>query len=225
MRLRKEIIAALLLVLAASCFAQVDRNLLPKYGSLPKEDWQKKADDAFISGMDQEYRGDRKKAATDMALRGWQSLQSGDENDAMRRFNQAWLLDRKNGVALWGMAAVEADWGKFEDSLQLFKEADNHSRNDLNFQVDYARVVGLAGLASKEDGLLKEAYKRFRRIYEQNPQNVRNLQNWAKTLFGANEYAEAWSKVELAETTPDRNRLDPEFIAELTKQMPRPLKP
>jgi hypothetical protein len=77
------------LILCAKLACADDRNLLPKYGNLPKTDWQKAADDKFISGMDEDYHGDRKKASMDMAMRGWQYLAAGDLDDAMRRFNQA----------------------------------------------------------------------------------------------------------------------------------------
>src|ERR1051325_3259487 len=77
-------------------FAQ-DINLLPKYGLLPKNDAQKNADAIFLAEMDKEYKGDRKKAAEDVALMGWQFLREGNGAVAMKRFNQAWLLNNENG--------------------------------------------------------------------------------------------------------------------------------
>ena len=90
-----------------------------------KADWQKAADDAYIKATDEEYHGDRKKASTDTAMRGWQLLAGGDLEGAMRRFNQAWLLNNNSGIALWGMAAVETEWEKFDESLKLFAEAQD----------------------------------------------------------------------------------------------------
>jgi tetratricopeptide (TPR) repeat protein len=140
----------------------------------------------------------------------------------MRRFNQAWLLNPENGVALWGMAAVESDWGKVDESLKLFAEAEKFEGGDINFMVDFARSVAVAGVARKDDALLKEAFDRFQSIYAKAPQNTRNLQNWAIALFGAGKYSDAWAKVKLAEATPDRNQLDPRFVAALESRMPRP---
>jgi tetratricopeptide (TPR) repeat protein len=202
--------------------AQSADNLLPKYGLLPETDGQKAADKAFISGMDHDYHGDLKKAANDMALRGWQYLKQGDPDDAMRRFNQAWLLDKTNGTALWGMAAIEADKEKYDDSLKLFAEAEKSAGGEINFTVDYARTVGAAAIARNDDALLKDALDRFQHIYEKAPQNVRNLQNWATILYQKDRYSEAWSKVKLAEATPNKNQLNPRFLAELEAHMPRP---
>jgi tetratricopeptide (TPR) repeat protein len=199
-----------------------DRNLLPKYGNLPKADWQKAADDAYIKATDEGYHGDRKKASTDTAMRGWQCLAGGNFEDAMRRFNQAWLLNNKNGVALWGMAAVETGWEKYDESLGLFAEAEEFVGGQINFSVDYSRAVGMAGVKRKDDFLIKNAFDRYEHIYQKAPQNGRNLKNWAMTLFGLGRYSEAWAKVKLAESTPEKAHFDPSFLADLQSHMPRP---
>jgi tetratricopeptide (TPR) repeat protein len=202
-------------------FAQ-DINLLPKYGLLPKTAGQKKADAIFLAEIDKEYKGNLKKAANDMALRGWQYLREENPLDAMRRFNQAWLLDSSNGKALWGMAAFEAIIGEMDESLKLFAEAERSVGDDINFSVDYAKAIGLGGAQTKNETLLKDAVARFARVYEKAPQNTLNLENWAKTLFLVGDYAEAWKKVKLAEATPGRADLDPRFLAALQSKMPRP---
>jgi len=202
-------------------FAQ-NINLLPKYGLLPKNDAQKKADAIFLAEMDKEYKGNRKKAAEDVALMGWQFLREGDRSDAMKRFNQAWLLDSSNGIALWGMAAIEADAKKFEESLELFAEAERSVGNDINFSVDYAKAMGLAGAIGKNEERLKDAFARFARVHEKAPEYTLNLENWAKTLFLVGNYAEAWKKVKLAEATPNGRDLDRRFLKDLKSRMPRP---
>jgi tetratricopeptide (TPR) repeat protein len=217
-----HILLAAALISCALLIRADDSNLLPKYGGLPETDWQKAANAAFISGMSEDYHGDLKKASMDMAMRGWQYLAAGDFDDAMRRFNQAWLLNKKNGTALWGMAAVTATSGKYDDSLKLFAEAEKFVGSEINFSVDYARTVGMAGVARKDDALLNDAFDRFKRIYKKAPQHTKNLQNWAMTLFGTGKYAEAWEKVKLAEATPNKDQLDPSFLAALQARMPRP---
>jgi tetratricopeptide (TPR) repeat protein len=157
-----------------------------------------------------------------MAAHGWQYLAAGDPEDAMRRFNQAWLLKNDCGVALWGMAAVEADWGKLDDSLKLFSEAEKFVSGEINFSVDYARAIGMVGSQRHDDALLKDAFDRFQRVYDKAPQNTKNLQNWAMTLFAVGKYSDAWEKVKLAEATPNKGDLDPRFLEALQARMPRP---
>jgi tetratricopeptide (TPR) repeat protein len=215
------LLTTLLILCAAFAWAD-DRNLLPKYGSLPRTDWQKAADEKFISGVDEEYHGNRNKASDDMAARGWEYLAAGNLTDAMRRFNQAWLLNNSNGTALWGMAAIEANSGKFNESLKLFAEAEKYVGDQINFSVDYALMLGTAGVQLKDKALLKEAFGRFERNYQKAPQNTKNLQSWAFTLFSLGRYPEAWSKVKLAEATPNKAALSPQFLETLQSRMPRP---
>jgi tetratricopeptide (TPR) repeat protein len=210
------------LILCANLACADDRNLLPKYGDMPLTAIEKEINDKFVSGMDEDYHGDLKKASMDMAMRGWQYLHEGNLEDAMRRFNQAWLLNKKNGTALWGMAAIEASSGNYAESLKLFTEAEKFVGSEINFSVDFAKALGKAGVQLKDDTLLKYAFNRFERNYQKAPQNTLNLQNWAMTLFGIGNYSEAWAKVKLAETTPNKNVLDPRFLADLQSRMPRP---
>lgn len=218
--------AVLLLVLfsvglTAPALAQ-DINLLPKYGALPKNEAQKAADERFLASIDDYYKGNRKKAAEDVSARGWQLLRRGNIPDAMRRFNQAWLIDNENGNALWGMAAVQAGAGKITESLKLFAEAERLVGEDIDFSVDCARGLGFAGALTKNDAILKDAFVRFNHLYEKAPQHTLNLQNWAIALFLVGNYAEAWKKIQLAEATPRHAELDAKFIAVLQGKMPRP---
>jgi tetratricopeptide (TPR) repeat protein len=157
-RMKRNQLARLLLpsalILCAALAWADDRNLEPKYGSLPKADWQKAADEKFISAMDEDYHGDLKKASDDMAARGWQYLRVGDHSEAMRRFNQSWLLNNDNGTALWGMAAIEADAGKFDESLKLFAEAEKFVGGEINFSVDDANAVAIAGVKRRNKACL-----------------------------------------------------------------------
>jgi len=208
-------------LLASNAFVQ-DINLQPKYGVQPKNDAQKAADEKFLANIDSYYKGDRKKAAVDVATRGWQFLRQGNAPDAMKRFNQAWLLDSSNGNALWGMAAFEAGSGKLNESLTLFAEADRIIGDDIDFSVDYAKLLGVIGAQTKNKAMLNDAFTRFARIHEKAPQHTLNLQNWAIMLFYAGNFAEAWKKIKLAEATPRHAELDPRFLTALQNKMPRP---
>jgi cytochrome c-type biogenesis protein CcmH/NrfG len=119
------------------------------------------------------------------------------------------------------MAAFEASSGKLDESLKLFAEAERFVGDRINFSVDYARAVGIAGVDRHDDALLKDAFERFEGIYKKDPRNTKNLQNWATTLYGVGRYSESWEKVKLAEATPNKDQLDPRFVAALQARMPR----
>ncbi len=178
MRMRRIILVLLFMVCStfSVAFTQ-DINLLPKYGLFPKSEAQKKADAQFLATIDDHYKGNRKKAADDVSVRGWQLLRQGDISNAMRRFNQAWLIDSSNGTALWGMAVIQAGSGKLENALMLFSEAEALVGDDIDFSADYAKALGIAGVQTRNNALLDDAFTRFERIHERAPQHTLNLQN------------------------------------------------
>ena len=222
MHLFRAVLLALLLPFAINIAHAQDTSLQPKYGSTPKSAPQLAADEMFIASIDETYKGNHAKAAADVSARGWQLLRAGNVNDAMRRFNQAWLLDHSNGVALWGMAAIQSNTSNTQESLKLFAEAERSIGDDIDFSVDHAKTLGIAGAETKSDSLLNDAFTRFAQLHQKAPQHVLNLQNWAITLFYIGNYAEAWKKIRLAEAAPRRADLDQAFIAALQGKMPRP---
>ncbi len=216
-------LACILLALASTttlAYAQ-DTNLLPKYGGVPRNEAQLASDEEFINTIEGLYGGNRIEAAEYFATRGWNYLRQDNRQDAMRRFNQAWLLDKSNGAALWGMAAILGGAGNTAEALKLFSEAGRTLEGDINFSADYAMTLGVAGADSHNDVLLKDAFSLFERNYQREPQHVPNLQNWAKTLFYVEKYAEAWEKIQLAEAAPRHAELNASFIAVLQARMPR----
>lgn len=221
LRLPIALVALTWSLACAAAFAQ-DRSLLPKYGSAQKTQAELAADAALLAAVDHMYNGDRKKASQFATARGWQAFRGARYSEAMRRFNQAWLIDPSNGQAYWGMGAVQGANGRSNDALLLFQEAAPLVRSDIDFEVDFARAWGLAGVESGNDEFLQNAFSRFESIHKKAPENMMNLHNWAIVLFARGDYAEAWSKIKLAELTPRGMAIDPAFIAALQARMPRP---
>lgn len=202
-----------------------DINLLPKFGAAAKTEGQKAADAEFIATIGKQFNGDRQKAAEAVAQRGWRFLQENHPADAMRRFNQAWLLDSGSGAALWGMAVLQAGLGgkdNDQSALALFAEAERALPGNIDFAADYARGLGVIGARSSDQSLLRQAFGRFAKVDGAAPQHVSNLQNWAITLYYTGDYAQAWRKIKQAEAAPRHAELDQQFIALLQTKMPRP---
>jgi tetratricopeptide (TPR) repeat protein len=197
-------------------------NLLPKYGNEEKTAEQKAIDAQFLKGLDDSYGGDRKKASIEIAQGGWQFVGQGNLDNAMVRFNQAWLADNKNGLSIWGMGVVLATSGQFERCLPYFAEAEGLLGSDIGFSVDYAKVLGIAGAELKNTAHTNNALARFAKIYGQQPDNTLNLQNWSITLFYNDKFKDAWDKLKLAEATAGKADIDPNFVAALQAKMPRP---
>ena len=222
-----HLLCAIYLVFVAACASEPNRraadtsiNLLPKYGLVEKNAAQKAADAELLAAVDEDY-DDRGQAAEHAANRGWEFLRQGKPNEAMRRFNQAWLIDPTNGNSIWGMAAIESNAGKVE-SLQLFAEAEGLLGDDLDLDVDHARAIGMIGFRTRNKELLQDAFARYSSLYERAPEHTLNLQNWAIALYLVGDYAQAWQKIELAEATPTHAEIDPNFVRDLERKAPRP---
>lgn len=221
-RVKVLILAVLVSVGLAVSTSHAADSLQPKYGGEPRTPGQEAADRKFLAEMDAHFKGDRRKAAQEATKRGWAFLRQGNVPDAMRRFNQAWLLDNTSGSALWGMAAVQGTRGKLDESLALLREAEGSMAGDVDFQADYARTIGMLGAQTRNKPLVEDALSRFARVHARAPEHTLNLQNWAIILFYIGDYAGAWQKIKLAEATPQRQHLDPRFLSDLSRSMPRP---
>ncbi len=202
-------------------FAQISA-LLPKYGAQAGDANLAVEVQKVLADAEAQFHGDRKRASAEFAARGWVVLRQGKGDEAMQRFNQAWLLQGHNGNALWGMGQIEANRGKPAESLKLFGEANRLIGFDVDFAVDYARALSLAGVKLGDKKLLDEAFKRFAQLQARAPQSTLNLQNWAIALYYTGQYAAAWDKVKAAQATPRGAEMDKKFVAELQFKMPRP---
>jgi tetratricopeptide (TPR) repeat protein len=206
--------------LSAFCLlSQAQINLLPKYGDQPKNPAQLAADANFIALIDKTFDGNRKKASEELVSRGWAFYRAGKPDDAIRRFNQAWLVQPDNGYALWGMGVIEMGRQRLDSGLALFQESAVLLGDDIDFQSDFARTKAM--MANSEADL-QLIWKEFERIHVKAPDHTLNLQNWAISYFYAGRYRDAWQKIQLAERTPRGRELDPNFLQDLSEKMPRP---
>lgn len=214
-------LVTLVFLTCGTCYSQTVASL-PKYGRIGNEIALTEEDRRFVDISDQLHKGDRKQAAQKMANHGWQLLRQNMTDAAMQSFNRAWLLESGNGNALWGMGQIEANRGHANASLNLFAEANRRVGFDIDFAVDYARAMALAGVKLNDAKLSDEAIRRFAQIQTRSPQHTLNLQNWAIALFYAGKYGPAWDKIKTAQATPRGAEVDKKFVADLQGKMPRP---
>ena len=199
-----------------------DISVMPKYGGGNKTALQLESDASFLKSMDKNFDGDRVRASDEVAKFAWQALRQGRGVDAARRFNQAWLLNPKNGLALWGMGALESDKGQHASAVKLFDEAGEFMKGDPDFLADQARAFGFIGLETKDQALQDRAWRLFDDVKRRDPQHTGNLQNWAIVLYYGGRFQEAWQKIGEAEKTPNGKDISPAFLKALSERMPRP---
>ena len=117
-------------------------NEQPMYGNGPKTPAMIEADKTFLA--ETEKRGYSRAQGSDMSVTlGWRYFRERhDMATAMKRFNQAWLLDPDNGDAFHGFAVLvmarDRDAGQAE---RLFQRGITASRQSPGIWLDYGRFL------------------------------------------------------------------------------------
>jgi Tfp pilus assembly protein PilF len=93
------------------------------FGGYEKTAWQNTADEQFMEIVLPGFQDDRAAAAESFARTGWNSYYQDDRTSAIKRFNQAWLLDPDNQHALWGFAVISRERGKTDAALRFYRMA------------------------------------------------------------------------------------------------------
>lgn len=97
-----------------------DISLQPEYGNVEKTDDQLKIDSAFVSDIMAEMK-DTLAAGRKMTELGFQYLyERRDPVSAMRRFNQAYLLNPKNADVYYGYGTVYFNIGAMEEARKQY---------------------------------------------------------------------------------------------------------
>jgi Tfp pilus assembly protein PilF len=93
------------------------------YGGVEKNEQMRRADQRFIDTV-VSTGATRQQGSAHAVKRGLEAFQKADFNLAMRRFNQAWLLDPENPNAYHGFALVAIERDKDEAFAEtMFRKA------------------------------------------------------------------------------------------------------
>ena len=173
---------------------------------IPRPENLKKIDEDFI--RDATFRfGSRQAASRALAEQGWASVRRGMFDVAMRRFNEAWLLNPKNYQAFWGFGAVLSEQGKLAEAIEQLETArelidDPQQRSAL--LSDLGAVHSAYGARLPADKQLDRAQhfitanNRFAESLEMDPNYSRSWREWAFSLYEQERYSEAWVKAKRA---------------------------
>lgn len=167
------------------------------FGGVEKTESLKQADRKLVENT-LAYGITVEEGAERMIARGWQFMDEGQPGMAMRRFNQAWLLDPGNGSSYWGMAAAvwdrDAVWDRekaFVQAEDLFLRAKALLPENADLQIDFGRLYGHAEKPDK-------AAVHYRRALEIDPQVRDGLRNLAIAHLDMGELDQACRYAEQA---------------------------
>ncbi len=99
-----------------------DDNTVPMYEGIEKTADQKEADEKFIETIVQQA-GSREAAAKGIVQNAWVYFNNGQIKDAMKRFNQAWMLDPKNPDAYSGFGSTLGQSGDYDKAITMYQKA------------------------------------------------------------------------------------------------------
>lgn len=225
-------------------------NLIPMYGypHVEKPGWYKEADEKFIRCMVVEKSAppnlteedknctdrfpSREEASKRVAEFGWNYFHKGDYSTAMKRFNQAWLLNPNNYAAFWGFGLLLSKQGKFTESLIHFEKSlslvESNDKDRLHLLNDAANVYSEQAHNESDKVKAQTSFARANVLLEEavkiDPQNGKTYINWAVSLYFQGDYLQSWKMVKKSRSLKDCGCADAKTFVEtaLSKVMPEP---
>ena len=202
-------------------------NLLPKYGGVKKPAQLLFYDQQFLADCDSKFPN-RIDAAAYFQAKGWQYLQSGDPNTAIKRFNQAWLLDSTNAGAYWGFGAVTGQRKHYDESLKYLLVAQRYGSTNKRLLVDMALARLNCYSQNKKIDEVDRAIADLRLFIADSIDVKVHVTAYASAyshLAGAytikEDYAMAWKYVDLANQAVPQTVRNELWYKQLKKQSPR----
>jgi Flp pilus assembly protein TadD len=170
MPLRHLLLASLLLTSPAHALE------LPLWEELTKTQKMLDADRRFVREIGRIHDGDLKAGAKFSVAQGWDMFEKGDMDVAIRRFNQAWLLDPENPEIYWGFAvATHVRGDGLEQTERWFAEAEKRLATDPELFNDHA-------VALEDHGQPARARINYEKALAIAPDNVSAHEGMARVL-------------------------------------------
>jgi tetratricopeptide (TPR) repeat protein len=199
--------ALLALVLAGCSSPPVPTRIdnLPMYGQpeIPRPTMFKQADEAFVKNAAAGFGGDRKLASLAWTDQGDHFLAERNLDYAMRRYNQAWLLDDTNYEVYWGFGRVLVEQDKFDaaithlkKALELCGEADQRPAllSDLGVAYGFKAASIPPDQARERASAFALANEAFTQSTTADPHSAKAWRRWAISLTAEGNSAAAAEK-------------------------------
>ena len=118
--------------------AENDITLRPEYGNVEKNEEQKESDNKFREDILNYYKGDTIVASKKMVELGFTYLyDKGDFVTAMRRFNQAYMLNSKNSNAYYGFGTIYFNLGAMNKAREQYDKGLELNPKNSEILTDY----------------------------------------------------------------------------------------
>lgn len=156
---------------------------------------------------------DAKHHAKDAVELGWKYFNKGDTDTALKRFNQALILDPDFAPAYFGIAYVYSVQNKFDLAIQNYRKS---IEKDPTFSHSYSNL----GLALLYSGKPKDALLNLKKALDVEPENGEAHVNIALYYFDTGDYSSSWKHIHLAQRY--KASVNPNFLRDLKAKWPEP---
>ena len=208
---------------------QIPIDQVPMYGGMDRSAIPelKAGDEKLITDTTSSY-GTREKASAAFVNNGFSFYQRDDLANAMRRFNQAWLLNPNNPEVYWGFASVLTDKQKFCEALRMVETAESKGTLQPGFLPDAGLIFTGCAIEDKtlDPAVRKRYLSRSDELFSQalatpGVRKEYTLFHWARAMYGREDYVGAWDKVAQFRKETDKE-FDPRFIRTLSQKLAEP---
>lgn len=206
---------------------KIPADQIPMYGGMDRASTQeiKKGDEEFISKVIKEF-GTRQNAAEVFVESGFRHYHKNELPTAMRRFNQAWLIDPQYPAVYWGFASVQYDIGANCSAMKMSEHALKLGYSNPEFLADAGMMHGLCPLGADDfSNEQKNTYFEMSKVLFEKAVSIESTNpyiydKWGQTLYWRGDYKGAWDKVYLIRKTGGEPH--PQFLDALKQKLPEP---
>lgn len=218
------------LFFCSGCSGKPPINEIPMYGNTTFTQDQKEVNDRFIKESI-ENCGSREVACKDAMDTARHYAQKGDLKTAMRRANQAWLLDPNNAEVYYLFGSLTRMQGKSDETISLYEKAlelnPNHAMVMCNLGRQFYNKAYNSSRRWKRDEMENYLDKAIM-LYERSSQVATEKADlsyihyqWACALLLKRDYLGSWVEIKISRKYGGEH-IQPEMIKELSGFMPEP---
>ncbi len=158
-------LAALFLLAVQVILPGVSAKEIPMWQGVSKTAAQIEADRKLVEAAVKLANGNADRAAQRAVALGWKEIHKGDTEQALRRFNQAWLINPKRGDIYWGFAVATGIRGDDLGTVdKWFRKAEAIVGPHWRLHSDWGRIL-------EQRNESEAAIPHFQRSIKVNPKN------------------------------------------------------
>jgi tetratricopeptide (TPR) repeat protein len=161
-------------------------NLQPEYGHKQKTKEEITVDNDFIA-LCLKNDTTHRKASDHLVRLGFTHLYQGDIEPAMRRFNQAWMLDSTNENSYWGFGAIYGSFNDYKLALDQYNKGLTANPNSSVLLTDKATIYMMTFQKGGTIDNLKTAIDLFQKSYAIDVNNQNTLYKLSICYFFNND--------------------------------------